>query len=146
MTVAGAKRYRRKRMAEINVVPYIDVMLVLLLIFMVTAPLLAEGVRVSLPQASAKPIDNRQEEPVIVSVDQKGTYFINIGGKPDEAVEPDVLVARVAAVKRLNKNMEVLVRGDRDANYGDVVGAMVLLQKAGVDNVGLVTRTPKRKK
>ncbi len=141
-TVYKGRRVRRRRMSEINVVPYIDVMLVLLVIFMVTAPLLAEGVKVKLPQAAAKPIKSQNEAPVVVTVDQKGYYYLNINDKPETAIESADLVAKVAAVKRRNPQAEILVRGDSDANYGSVVGAMVLLQQAGVENVGLVTRSP----
>ena len=140
--VNQGRRFRRRRMSEINVVPYIDVMLVLLVIFMVTAPLLAEGVKVKLPQASASPIDSRDEVPVVVTVDRDGQMYLNISDKPNAAVAPDDLVARVAAVKRRNPDADILVRGDSDANYGNVVAAMVLLQQAGVENVGLVTRSP----
>jgi biopolymer transport protein TolR len=142
--VNQGRRFRRRRMSEINVVPYIDVMLVLLVIFMVTAPLLAEGVKVKLPQASARPIDSRDEVPVVVTVDRDGQMYLNISDKPNAAVAPDDLVARVAAVKRRNPDADILVRGDSDANYGNVVGAMVLLQQAGVENVGLVTRSPQQ--
>ncbi len=132
-------------MSEINVVPYIDVMLVLLVIFMVTAPLLAEGVKVDLPRAGAQPVDSREQPPVVVSVDRAGRYYVNLGEHPNRPVDAADLVAKVAAVRRHNPRAQVLVRGDRSASYGDVVGAMVLLQRAGVDNVGLVTRSPHRR-
>jgi len=142
-TGTGA-RYRRRRMAEINVVPYIDVMLVLLVIFMVTAPLLTEGVKVELPRAAAAPVQSNDDRPVIITVNREGAYFINIGDNPRKPVDADTLVARVAAVRRHRPELQVLVRGDHKANYGDVVGAMVLLQQAGVDGVGLITRSPSR--
>lgn len=139
------RRPKKQPMSAINVVPYIDVMLVLLIIFMITAPLLSEGVKVALPQANAKPITKQQHEPVIVTVNRKGLYFLNIGDHPKKAVDATTLVSRVAAVKRQRKNsMSVLVRGDRRANYGDVVNVMALLQQAGVDDVGLITKTPTR--
>ena len=132
-------------MSDINVVPYIDVMLVLLVIFMITAPLLSEGVKVDLPQASAKPITKQDHEPVIVTVNRKGRYYLNIGDKPKKSIDATTLVSRIAAVKRQRKGtMSVLVRGDRRARYGDVVNVMALLQQAGVDDVGLITKTPKR--
>ena len=138
-------RNRKRAIAEINVVPYIDVMLVLLIIFMITAPLLSEGVKVSLPQASAKAITKQQHEPVIITINRKGLYYLNIGDHPKKPVDATTLVSRVAAVKRQRKNtMSVLVRGDRRAKYGDVVNVMALLQQAGVDDVGLITKTPKR--
>lgn len=139
------RRPKKQPMSAINVVPYIDVMLVLLIIFMITAPLLSEGVKVALPQANAKPITSHQQEPVIITVNRKGLYFLNIGDDPKKAVDATTLISRVAAVKRQRKtSMSVLVRGDRRANYGDVVNVMALLQQAGVDDVGLITKTPGR--
>lgn len=136
------RRPRRKRMAEINVVPYIDVMLVLLVIFMVTAPLLAEGVKVELPKTSASPIQTDQGEPIIITVNRKGRYYLNVSDKPKKRIYKKALVKRISAIKRQRKNVSVLVRGDRNAKYGDVVKLMALLQKAGIDNVGLITKTP----
>ena len=133
-------------MAEINVVPYIDVMLVLLVIFMVTAPLLAEGVKVDLPQTSSKPLDKVDQEPVIVTVDAKGSYYLNIGETPEDSVDDETLVARVAAILRHRKGADVLVRGDQNVEYGKVIIVMSLLQKAGVNNIGLVTEPPKKPK
>ncbi|HEB58409.1 MAG TPA: protein TolR [Gammaproteobacteria bacterium] len=146
MVGGNVTRYKRRRMAEINVVPYIDVMLVLLIIFMVTAPLLTEGVKVELPRATAAPVDSNDERPVIITVNREGAYFISIGDNPRKPVEPATLVARVAAVRRHNPKLQVLVRGDTRASYGDVVGVMVLLQQAGVDDVGLITRSPDRRR
>ena len=144
--VPASNRFKKKRMAEINVVPYIDVMLVLLVIFMVTAPLLAEGVKVELPQTSTRPLDKVEQEPVIVSIDASGKYYLNIGEKPEEAVDDSTLVARVAAVLRHRKGADVLVRGDQNVEYGKVILAMSLLQQAGVNNVGLVTEPPRKGK
>ena len=129
-------------MSEINVVPYIDVMLVLLVIFMITAPLLAQGVKVDLPRAAAEPLDKTEAEPLVVTVDAGGALYVNIGTGKDKPVDPDTLLARVAAVLRRRPDTPVLVRGDSNANYGRVVSAMVLLQQAGAHNVGLVTHTP----
>ncbi|MDJ0958721.1 MAG: protein TolR [Arenicellales bacterium] len=128
------RRRNKKQMAEINVVPYIDVMLVLLVIFMVTAPLLTEGVKVDLVKADAKQIDSKELEPVVVSVDEEGKYFID-----KEAKEPDAIRAYAAAVLRRNPKVEFMVRGDKDVAYEAVVHAMVLLQQAGVPSVGLIT-------
>jgi len=128
-------RYRKKKlMAEINVVPYIDVMLVLLVIFMVTAPLLTEGVKVDLPQAEARQIENTEQEPVIITVDKNGTYFID-----KEVKEPNAVRAYAAAVLRRNPTVEFLLRGDKQVAYEAVVNAMVLLQQGGVPSVGLIT-------
>ncbi len=137
-------RQRRAPMAEINVVPYIDVMLVLLVIFMITAPLLSQGVQVDLPDADSKPIDQEQKEPVIVSVDAQGTYFINIGGDEKEPVSAEDIINRVSVVLRKAPDTPLLVRGDNAVNYGAVVQAMVLLQEAGAPSVGLMTDPPER--
>jgi biopolymer transport protein TolR len=133
------QRIRKRPMSEINVVPYIDVMLVLLIIFMITAPLLAQGVKVDLPQADAKPLDQKQEEPVVVSVTRAGEYSLNIGETPNKTIDRETLVNTVAAVMRLKPGTQVVVRGDKDASYGDVVHVMTLLQTAGVPGVGLMT-------
>ncbi|MFQ5470414.1 MAG: protein TolR [Gammaproteobacteria bacterium] len=133
---------RRRPMSEINVVPYIDVMLVLLVIFMITAPLLSQGVKVELPQAAAEPIQADQQEPLVVTVDVDGNYFLNIGEDQDEGIDHETLVQRVAAVLRHQPGTNVLVRGDKDVNYGKVVTAMALLQNAGAPSVGLLTDAP----
>ena len=143
MAVYKKMRMRRKPMADINVVPYIDVMLVLLIIFMITAPLLTQGVNVDLPQATANPVETPDNaEPLIVSVDANGNYYASIGETPDQPVEPPLLANRVAAVIRNNPQVPVMVKGDASANYGQVVGLMALLQQAGVPNVGLITKQP----
>ena len=127
-------------MGEINVVPYIDVMLVLLIIFMVTAPLLTQGVEVDLPEATAQPIDSdTNETPIVLSVDHAGSLYINIGDDEDQPQGSKEIVARTAAVLRNRPDAPVLVKADRAVSYGNVVGAMVLLQKAGADKVGFVT-------
>jgi biopolymer transport protein TolR len=138
-------RVRKRPMAEINVVPYIDVMLVMLVIFMVTAPLLTQGVKVDLPEASAEPMPPEDQEPLVVSVDAAGKLYLNIADDPNQAITGDDLKQRVAAVLRRSPKRSVLVRGDQTANYGSVVAAMVLLQQAGVPNVGLVTESPEDK-
>lgn len=126
-------------MSEINVVPYIDVMLVLLVIFMITAPLLTQGVKVDLPQAEAEPIARNEREPLVVSVDHAGDYYLNYGEDQDRPVAPQTLAARVSALVRHRPGLPVLVRGDRNVAYGDVVALMSLLQRSGVPSVGLVT-------
>ncbi len=136
----AATMKKRKLMAEINVVPYIDVMLVLLIIFMVTAPLLTQGIKVELPKAGAEPIEDVSDQPpLVVSVDATGNLYINVGDDEDEPVTGKDIVARVAAVLRNRPNTPVLVKADRAVAYGNVVGAMVLLQQGGADNVGFVT-------
>lgn len=140
------RRTHKRPMSEINVVPYIDVMLVLLIIFMITAPLLAQGVKVELPQAASEPIDRKQTEPLVATVDVDGRYYLNIGEDTKVAIDHDTLVQRVAAVLRHRPDTPVLVRGDSDVNYGAVVTAMALLQKAGAPSVGLLTEAPERKR
>lgn len=137
------KRERKRPMAEINVVPYIDVMLVLLLIFMITAPLLTEGVQVNLPQAQAKAISQEKLEPIVLSVDSQGLFYLNVSEHPDQPMEPDQLANRVAAelqvAQKAGKERPVMVKGDQAVDYGKVMQAMVLLQAAGAKSVGLVT-------
>jgi len=128
-------RPRRKRIAEINVVPYIDVMLVLLVIFMITAPLLTPGVKVDLPQASATAVDNPDNETLVVTVDRRGQLYLD-----DRAISPESLKTKVAAILRARPATPVLIRGDRQVAYNDVMQAMVLLQAAGAPSVGLVTQ------
>ncbi len=129
-------------MGEINVVPYIDVMLVLLIIFMITAPLLKEGVKVDLPTAGAKPIDPaflQKHEPLIVTVDARGRLYINFGPNPDKPTDAETVSARTAALLRRDPQTPVLVKADTNVPYGSVAHAMVLLQRAGADKVGLLT-------
>jgi biopolymer transport protein TolR len=130
-------RPRRKRIAEINVVPYIDVMLVLLVIFMITAPLLTPGVKVDLPQAAASPVDNPDRETLVVTVDRRGKLFLD-----DREISARDLQSKVAAILRVRPQTPVLIRGDRQVAYNDVVQTMVLLQAAGAPSVGLVTQSP----
>jgi len=132
------RRNKRRPMAEINVVPYIDVMLVLLVIFMITAPMLTQGVDVELPNANAAPIQETESDVMIASVDSSGKFYLDVGGK-QESITLEQLQDRVRKVLSQNPKMSVLVRGDRSVPYGDVIGLMVTLQGAGVPNVGLVT-------
>lgn len=125
-------------MAEINVVPYIDVMLVLLVIFMITAPMLTQGVDVDLPSANAAPIQDTEEDVLIASVDSGGAFYIDIGGE-QEPIGLTQLKERVSKVLNQNPSMSILVRGDKSVPYGDVIGLMVALQAAGAPKVGLVT-------
>ena len=134
-------------MSEINVVPYIDVMLVLLIIFMVTAPLLTQGIKVDLPQAEAEAIDPedfKNTPPIVVSIDAEGRLFLNQGESPSEALEDVMLESRVAALLRRTPGVPVFVKGDRAVPYGRVVEAMVLLQRAGAAKVGFLTEPPVR--
>jgi len=130
---------RRKPMSEINVVPYIDVTLVLLIIFMITAPLVQTGVDVDLPQADTSPVQQENEPPIIVSIDKQGQYFIDIGAQEDEPVSASDLLYRVAAVLRNKPKTQVYIRGDHTVAYGKVVTVMAALKNAGVPSVGLMT-------
>ncbi len=139
-----AYKGRRRPMSEINVVPYIDVMLVLLVIFMITAPLLNLGVEVELPKADAEPLDTEQnDEPLVITVLQNGDLYLNAGGDLDGTtsglIDAETLVATVSAIVRRNADIQVLVGGDERVDYGEVYNAMVLLQKAGVTKVGLMS-------
>ncbi|RBP84691.1 protein TolR [Marinomonas rhizomae] len=136
------RRNKRRPMAEINVVPYIDVMLVLLVIFMITAPMLTQGVDVELPNANASPIQDTENDVMIASVDSDGKYYLDVGGK-QESIALSQIQDRVRKVLNQNPKMSVLVRGDKNVSYGDVIGLMVTLQGAGVPNVGLVTEPDK---
>lgn len=129
-------------LAEINVVPYIDVMLVLLVIFMVTAPMLMQGVEVKLPEATASPVDNQDAEPLIVSINDRGQLFLNLGVDEKQSLELATIRQRVAAVLRRTPDKPVLVWGDKRVAYGDVVVVMTALQDAGAPSVGLVTENP----
>lgn len=134
-------RNKHRAMSEINVVPYIDVMLVLLIIFMVTAPMLMQGVKVDLPEAAADPVENQDSEPVIVSVNASGELFLNLG-QEEQVLSLATIKDRVAAVMRRSPEKPVLVWGDRAVPYGNVVTVMVALQEAGAPSVGLVTENP----
>jgi biopolymer transport protein TolR len=141
MTPSSNRRGRRL-MAEINVVPYIDVMLVLLIIFMVTAPLLTQGIKVDLPKAGAEPLPEdmmRDHQPLILSVDPSGRFYLNIGGDDEAPIDADTVVQRVSAVLRREPQTPVLVKADRNVPYGSVVEGMVLLQQSGAEKVGFIT-------
>lgn len=136
-------RRTRRPMAEINLVPFIDVMLVLLVIFMITTPLLTQGVKIDLPQTASKAIPPDQKEPLIVTVDSTGNYYLNISSKPNQPITARALSTFVSgqlADSSAELQRPVLVRGDKNANYGKVVEAMVLLQQAGAKSVGLITQ------
>lgn len=128
-------------MSEINVVPYIDVMLVLLIIFMATAPMLMQGVKVDLPEASSDPVENQDSEPLIVSVNAGGELFLNLGNEK-QVLALATIRDRVSKVMKRNPNKPVLIWGDQAVSYGEVVTVMVALQQAGAPSVGLVTENP----
>jgi len=141
LTIKKTKR-KRRLVAEINVVPYIDVMLVLLIVFMVTAPLLMQGVKVELPEASTAPLDDEDKDPLIVSIKADGSYYLDLGnGKNVQEALPSI-IDKVAKVLRQQPKTPVLVWGDARVNYGVVVKLMSELQNAGAPSVGLVTEPP----
>ena len=133
---------KRRAVSEINVVPYIDVMLVLLIIFMITAPIVQQGVKVELPQLSANSLPPEQQEPVILTVSKTGDYYLNVGDNLKKPITDDIVIQRVTLVLKQKPQTPILVRGDKDVNYGAVTTAMVLLQSAGVEKVGLMTEQP----
>ena len=139
---AGGKRAKRRLMGEINVVPYIDVMLVLLIIFMVTAPLLTQGVQVELPKAPAENLPPDDSEPIVLTVNSRGELSLNVGETPNKPMESQLVVATVSKVLRNKPGTPVMVRGDRNVDYGSVMRAMVLLQEAGAPSVGMITDPP----
>lgn len=140
------QRNSRNPVAEINVVPFIDVMLVLLVIFMITTPLLTQGVKIDLPKTESKALPQNQKEPLIVTVDATGNFYLNIANKPNQPITPRVLshlVTTQLGSAAAGEQRPVLVRGDKNANYGKIVEAMVLLQQAGAKSVGLITQPVK---
>ncbi len=137
--MAMYQRKRRKPVSEINVVPYIDVMLVLLIIFMVTAPLISQGVKVDLPRADAQPIEQEEVPPLIASMDKSGLYYLNIGSNPKQSLTRPDLQALVKAELENNPNKPVVIKADGAVSYDQIIQLMVILQNAGVPSVGLMT-------
>ena len=135
------KRTKRKLVAEINVVPYIDVTLVLLVVFMITAPLLMQGVKVELPEANSAPMDTKDQEPFIVSIKADGSYWIDVKGE-NQTESLAVIKDRLSKILRQSPRIPVLVWGDSKVDYGTVVNLMSELQAAGASSVGLVTEPP----
>jgi biopolymer transport protein TolR len=136
------RRYRRRPIADINVVPYIDVMLVLLVIFMVTAPLITQGVKVDLPQAAAQPQTGEGALPVVIHIDQFGDTYVDLGDADLLPVDQQLLYERLRTVLDNAPGTPVMVRADASVDYGAVVDAMVAAQAAGAPSVGLVTQPP----
>ena len=129
-------------MSDINVVPYIDVMLVLLIVFMITAPMLTQGIKVDLPQAVTNSLDLKDQEPLVVTVKKTGEYFVELGDTRDEAIGLGSVSEMVAKILKNKPNTPVLVNGDSQVMYGSVIKLMAALQQSGVSNVGLITETP----
>jgi len=137
----------RRLMGEINVVPYIDVMLVLLIIFMITAPLLTQGVKVNLPKAAAEPLPAKDaKNPIVLSVDAQGQLFLNIASDPHAALDSDAVLAQATAALQREPERAVVVKADKSVSYGVVMQAMVIMQHAGASKLGMATdplpRTP----
>ena len=134
---------RKKAIAEINVVPYIDVMLVLLIIFMVTVPLIQQGVEIELPESNSEALSqDNEQEPLIITVDKVGNFFINQGNRANQALQEEILIKEAIMLLEQNQYNTIYVRGDRNAPYRYVMQAMVALQKAGTEKIGLVTQPP----
>ena len=137
--IRGSNKKHRP-MSEINVVPYIDVMLVLLVIFMATAPLLTQGVNVELPKVDSELIDEtKQADPLVISIDKGGDFYLSISANKKKAIELNKLIIRIKAARSQTPDVAVLIRGDREVAYGKVVTLMAQLQQAGIENVGLIT-------
>jgi len=135
-------KIKHKPVNEINVVPYIDVMLVLMVIFMITAPLMTQGVKIDLPQAAANPVDKEDLDPLVVSVNVKGELFVDIGENTLSPVTDEILMDRIQKVLKQKPATPVMIKGDRNVKYGQVLHAMVLIQQAGAPNVGLISESP----
>ena len=136
---------KRRLMSEMNVVPYIDVMLVLLIIFMITAPLLTQGITVDLPDANAEALDpelTKESEPVVLSIDKEGRFFLNLGENTEAPIDDATIIERVRAVVARNPMLPVLVKGDEGVPYGRVVVGATLLQQAGAAKIGFLTDPP----
>jgi biopolymer transport protein TolR len=139
---AGMKG-KRRLMGEINVVPYIDVMLVLLIVFMITAPLLTQGIKVDLPKAGAEPLSAQQgEPPLVLSVDAQGRFYLNVGASPRQWIDDQTVLIRATAALRRAPERAVLLNGDQAVSYGRIVHGMVILQQAGARKVGFQTDPP----
>lgn len=142
MSGFGGPKVKKNLKSEINVVPFIDVMLVLLIVFMVAAPMMTQGIKVELPKASAEPIDNKDEEPITVSVKKDGGYYIDLGGDGEKARPLHEVKDIVAKVMSAKPNTLVFVQGDRSVQYGVIVELMGELKAAGAPSVGLITDPP----
>ena len=136
---SSARHKRFKLKSEINVVPYIDVMLVLLIIFMVTAPMMNLGVDIQLPQTQAKSLQDKKD-PVVISVDENGQIYLSSQGSKREPVSAEEFKAKITAFQKENPELQVLVAGDERANYGKVYLILPVLQEAGVSKIGLMSQ------
>ncbi len=132
---------KRRLVADINVVPYIDVMLVLLIIFMVTAPLLKQGVDVDLPTAPSKSLDINSPDPIVISVNKRGERYLSIANNPDAVIDDEQLVSLLQTQRSLDKNRAIMIKGDKNSPYQFIIETLVLLQQSNIESVGLVTET-----
>lgn len=137
-------RTPRKLVAEINVVPYIDVMLVLLVVFMITAPMMTQGIQVELPKTSSAAIPSKDQEPVIVSIKKNGHFFINVGGDEKKTSSLDTIKGHALRIVKYKPETLFLVEGDESVAYGEVIALMAVLQGAGIEKLGLVTEPPEK--
>ncbi|SVA16419.1 uncharacterized protein METZ01_LOCUS69273 [marine metagenome] len=136
---------RRNLVADINVVPYIDVMLVLLVVFMVAAPLMIQGIVLNLPEVTNQVLPREKEDPLIISVDSEGTFFLEVQSTQNDALSPEELANQIKKILKVNPRLQVVVRGDGKVEYQKVMELMSVLQSAGAEDVGLITQPPKRK-
>jgi len=143
------KRARPATNADINIVPYIDVMLVLLVIFMMTTPIIEQGVEVDLPEAPATMVEYEDQQPTVITIDKDGNYYINSMMDPGiedpgntKMVSLNVVVNQVLARREIWPDMQVFVRGDVDADYGTVLGVIAELEYKGIDKLGFMTQNP----
>ena len=136
---------RRNLVADINVVPYIDVMLVLLVVFMVAAPLMIQGIVLNLPEVTNQVLPREKEDPLIISVDSEGTFFLEVQSTQNDALSPEELANQIKKILKVHPRLQVVVRGDGKVEYQKVMELMSVLQSAGAEDVGLITQPPKRK-
>ncbi|MFL2697602.1 MAG: protein TolR [Gammaproteobacteria bacterium] len=139
------RKNRRNLVSDINVVPYIDVMLVLLVVFMVAAPLMIQGVVINLPEAASRVLPLENDEPLIISIDSEGNFFLETESFEGQVIEPNSLKLNIEKILKANPSIQVVVRGDSQVKYEKVMELMSLLQSAGAEGVGLITKAPRRR-
>ena len=136
-------RKKRNLVSDINVVPYIDVMLVLLVVFMVSAPLMVQGIALNLPEVTNEPLPREQEDPLIISVDVEGSFYLELESSKNIPLDLNELAEKVRKIFKTNPSLQVVVRGDGGVEYKKIIDLMSVLQSAGAENVGLLT-SPKK--
>ena len=137
-----SKRRRRTLLSEINVVPYIDVMLVLLVVFMIAAPLMVQGVLVNLPETLSEPLPREKNDPLIISIKPEGTFFLETQATKNTPLGLDEISIQVEKILKANPSLQVVVRGDGGVKYQKVMELMSVLQASGAEDVGLITQPP----